>query len=110
MNDEQRKRLEAKSGVGKTVTFKDKRTGEAVPWGTVTDEVSIIVGDYKHLIQRIERKEGYWDGSRVGYRTGYYTYDKEGKRILWGQYTQFLTEREYNKLLNKAKAKGWLSL
>ncbi len=109
LNNDQRKRLEAKSGIGKFVKFKDKKTRKTTLMGVVRDEVYILVGDYKHLIQRIEKDAGYWDGSKFGYRTGYYTYDKGGKRILWGQYTQFLTEREYRTLLNKAEAKGWLS-
>ena len=56
----------------------------------------------------VSRESGaYWDGSKYGYRTGYYTYDKNMKYIVWGQFTQFLTEKEYNKLLTKARAKGW---
>jgi hypothetical protein len=28
-------------------------------------------------------------------------------RIVWGQYTQFLTEKKYKALLAQARAKGW---
>ena len=107
MTEEQRKRLEATSGIGKAVCFMEKGEIERRNMGTVVDEVDIIVGDYKHLIQRIESKEPYWDGSRIGYRTCYYTFDAKGKTIKFGQYTQFLTEKEYVVLLSKAKAKGW---
>lgn len=116
MNREQERELESKSGIGKSVTFKDKETGENIHWGNVVDEVYILVGDYKHLIQRIEYPQSadwsgntaaYWDGSKFGYRTGYYTFDNTGRKILWGQYTQFLTEKEYRELLGKARQKGW---
>ena len=116
MNGEQKKKLEAKSSIGKTVWFKDKKTGKHIRQGIVEDEVYILVSDYKHLIQRIRcpegaawsgNKLGYWDGSHFGYRTGYYTFDKYGRNIVWGQFTQFLTEREYQKLLAKAREKGW---
>jgi ribosomal protein L35AE/L33A len=50
VEDERRKKLEAKSGVGKRVWFKDKKTGQRIFRGIVKDEVYIIVGDYKHLI------------------------------------------------------------
>ena len=75
--------------------------------GTVLDEVYVIVGDYKHMIQRIETEKPYWDGSRIAYRTCYYTYDAVGKHIKFGQFTQFLTEKEYREFLSKAKAKRW---
>ena len=104
----QKERLEAASRIGKTVRFKDKITGEVYHLGTVEDEIYILVGDYKHMIQRIRFHEGIsWDSSKFGYRTGYYTFDKNMKRVIWGRYAQFLTEREYRKLLGKAQSKGW---
>jgi hypothetical protein len=114
----QEARLKAKTGIGKGVWFKDKMPpNESKLIGRVEDEVAICVGDYKHLIQRIRCSENrinrsgekgcFWDGSKYGYRTGYYTFDQSGKKLLWGQYTQFLTEIEYRELLNKAKEKGW---
>ena len=109
MNEEQKKKLEAASRIGKGMWFKNKTTGKRSCLGTIEDEVYIFVGDYKHLIQRIHFNPGVsWDGSEFGYRSGYYTFDKTGKRVKWGQYTQFLTEKEYPKLLVKAKEKGWL--
>jgi hypothetical protein len=45
--------LESMSMIGRPITFKYK--GKPGSWtvGTVEDEVFIIVGDYKHLIQRV---------------------------------------------------------
>jgi len=99
--------LNSQSMLGRPVTFKLKdRTGH---WevGKVEDEVSIIVGDYKHLIQKIKFTNPSWDGSTHCYRTGYYTYQHGKKHIKWGQYTQLLTEKEYTELRRLAKTKGW---
>lgn len=101
-------RLEKMSMLGRDVWFKNK--GAAGKWlvGRVEDEVYVMVGDYKHLIQKIRfADEVSWDGSTFAYRTGYYTYQHGKKAIKWGQYTQFLTEKEYSTLLQKAKGKGW---
>lgn len=108
MNNKQKAMLEAKSRLGETVYFKDKATGEPIRWGIVEDEVFIIVGEYKQMIQRIKFADKVcWDGSKFGYRTCYYTFDKTGKKLLYGQFAQFLTEKEYKSLLKKARDKGW---
>jgi len=101
-------RLEKMSMLGRDVWFKNK--GVAGKWlvGRVEDEVYVMVGDYKHLIQKIRFADGRsWDGSTFAYRTGYYTYQHGRKAIKWGQYTQFLTEKEYSTLLQRRReAKG----
>ena len=107
MTEKQRERLEAASCIGKEVRFKEKGGTNRNKMGVVLDEVYIIVSDYKHLIQQIKPETPYWDGSRLGYRTCYYTFDANRKNIKFGQYTQFLTEKEYRVLLSKARAKGW---
>jgi hypothetical protein len=107
MTKKQRQRLEAASGIDKEVHFKEKGGTSRNKMGVVLDEVYIIVSDYKHLIQQIRPTTPYWDGSRLGYRTCYYTFDAKKKNIKFGQYTQFLTQKEYVVLLSKAKDKGW---
>ena len=77
MDDDQKARLERASGIGKEVWFKEKGTQHKVHWGTVEDEVYILVGDYKHLIQRIRLANSWHDGSAYCYRTGYYTLDRK---------------------------------
>lgn len=104
LSETQKKKLEAATRVGKKVWFKDKYNKKPRLWGTVKDEVYIIVADYKHMIQRIELADGRaGDGSKYAYRTGYYTFDAGKNHVLWGQYTQCLTEKEFNELHNKAK-------
>lgn len=108
LSDSEEKRLRDASMLRKTVIFKHKGLNSRRVMGTVVDEVSIIVGDYKHLIQRIEFEPGQaWGGNTYAYRTGYYTYQHGKKYVKWGQFTQFLTESEYKELLEKAKARGW---
>src|SRR5262249_7070954 len=108
ITDVQRQRLERVSRIGKQVVHKHKGGGGYRGMGIVEDEVYVLANDYKHVIQKIRLESGtYPDGSRYAYRTGYYTYDAKRKRIVWGQYTQFLTEQEYKQLLAKAQAKGW---
>src|SRR5919108_47304 len=104
MTPKQKARLEAMSMQGRIVTFKDKGSSSRTQIGEVVDEVYIMVGDYKHMIQRIKFLPGVsWDDSDCGYRPGYYTFDGQGKQIKWGQFTQFLTETEYQTLLAKAR-------
>lgn len=107
LTKQQLRRLEAASCIGRHVRFKNKDGSGHEDMGVVLDEAYIIVFDYKHMIQRIRRDEPYWDGSRIGYRTCYYTFDAKKKHVKFGQYTQFLTEKEYAVLLSEAKAKGW---
>lgn len=108
MTEEQIQRLEAKSTVGRTVTFKNKGASGERKVGQIVDEVALVVRHHKHLIQKILYADGVsCDGSAHGYRTGYYTYSNGMNRIVWGQSTQFLTGNEYRVLLTKAKAKGW---
>src|ERR1051326_2338543 len=108
LTDDQKKRLESQTMKGRYVRFKNKGIPGSRTIGKVVDEVSIIVGEYKHLIQKIEFTEGEsWDKSQYAYRTGYYTFQYGRKNIKWGQYTQFLTEKEYRDLLGKTHAAGW---
>jgi hypothetical protein len=108
MTEEQTQRLDAKSTVGRTVTFKSKGISSERKVGKIIDEVTLVVRHHKHLIQKILFADGVsWDGSPHGYRTGYYTYSNGMNKIVWGQSTQFLTGTEYRVLLTKAKAKGW---
>lgn len=65
MNEEQKRKLEAASRIGKGMWFKDKTTGKRSCLGTIEDEVYIFVGDYKHLIQRIHfNPRVSWEGNR----------------------------------------------
>jgi hypothetical protein len=111
MTSTQREKLESASRLDRTVRFRDKETGKVEEWGTVVDEVYVIVAEdgddpYKHMIQKIRQTTD--SGDQWLYRTGYYTFRaKDKEKLVWGQYAQLLTEIEYKVLLAKAKAKGW---
>ncbi len=108
MTEQQTDKLLRISGIGKTVWHKNKGSSDSTAMGVIEDEVFILVSDYKHVLQRIKFSANLsWDGSEYAYRSGYWTYDSKGKRIVWGQFTQFLTENEYKQLLQKARNKGW---
>jgi hypothetical protein len=109
MSEQQRRRLEGMSMIGRKISFADKREPHH-RWepGVVVDEVYIMVSEHKHVIQKIKFLPGEsWDGSRFAYRTGYWTYDKDMRRIKWGQFSQFLSEKDYRQLLKRAKEKKW---
>lgn len=93
---------------GMSVVFKHKGGGGHRIMGVVEDEVHVMVSDYKHVIQKVRFADGVaWEESVHAYRTGYDTEDANKKRIVWGQYTQFLTEKEYKALLAQGRAKDW---
>lgn len=99
-------KLEAATCVGRHMKFKDKFTGVRTVWGRIEEEVYIMVGDYKHMIQRIKYDNTPGDSSVYGYRTCYYTLSAGGQ-LKFGQFAQQLTEHQYKILLGKAKKKGW---
>ena len=87
LTKEQLEKLTSMSMLGRNITFKYKHKPGRYTVGLVEDEVYIIVGDYKHLIQRVKFEDDVsWDGSTHAYRTGYYTYEASRKNIKWGQY------------------------
>ena len=108
MIDAQHAKLKPQSHIGRPVKFKRKGGGGYRTIGIVEDEVDVITSDYKHAIQKIRFADPVaWGGSIHGYRTGNWTNEANKKRIVWGQYTQFLTDKQYKTLLGKARAKSW---
>ena len=96
------------SGIGKTIKFKHKGRAGFRLIGKIIDEVSVICDEYKHVMQRIRfEPDASNDGCRYAYRTGYWTWTGDGKGVVWGQYTQLLSEREQRKMIARARARGW---
>ena len=110
MTKNEREALARCSGIDKPVWFKHKDKPGREQWGTVEDEVSIIVNEYKHLIQRIRLSPESWGTNRYAYRTAYYTLTAKTRKPVWGQYHALLLEADYRRLLRKADKKGWLGL
>jgi hypothetical protein len=114
MTKKERSLLEAKSGIGKPVVFKIKGKSGKTEWGKVVDEVSVIVNDYKHLIQQIELgpalKKPDSSDHKFAYRTAYYTLAAKSRKPVWGQYATLLFEEDYQRLAHLAHEKGWFGL
>jgi hypothetical protein len=114
MTKGERKLLEAKSGIGKQVWLKFKGKPGLKLWGTIEDEVSIIVNDYKHLIQKIALEPGFKNSDssdhKFAYRTAYYTLAAKSRKPVFGQYATVLFESDYRRLARIAHEKGWLGL
>jgi hypothetical protein len=105
----QRAALKRATGRGKRVVFKYKGSKRRYEVGTVDDTVSVLLGEYHHLIQRIKltpeiQKE--WK-SRYAYRTCYYTLTARSRRPAWGQYHQLIVGSGFRQLAQKAIKKGW---
>src|ERR1022692_778940 len=76
--------------------------------GTVEDEVSVVLGDVRHAIERIRTPRG-----DVCYRTCYHTWESRIRanrsklQVGYGQYPSILSPVEQSKLLTLARQKGW---
>jgi hypothetical protein len=106
----QRAALKRATGRGKKVIFKYKGKKQRYQVGSVKDVVSVLLGDYHHLIQRIEltpKKQKEWN-SRYVYRTGYYTLTAQSRKVSWGQYHQLIVGAGFRKLIRQAIKKGWV--
>lgn len=101
--------LNAYTMFGKDVRFKVKGGVGQYTVGTVEDEVSVITGEYKHVMHRIRLAPGpaKWWKSLYAYRTGYYTWTADKRRVVWGQFHQLILELYFSRLIKKASAKGW---
>jgi hypothetical protein len=107
LNKAQQKQLEDASCKGKRVKFVYPETGETWSDGRVVDEIENIGGHYKSVLQQIDPGEKYPDGSRFGYRFGYYVYSAKVKRVIWAQRPLLASAKEFQDLLDQARAKGW---
>jgi hypothetical protein len=108
MTENERGILEGATRLNKPVLFKHKGKPGREQWGIVEGEVSIIVGEYKHVIQRIRLNPENWGTNKFAYRGGYYTLKAKTRQLVWGQYSALLLEADFRKLMRKAEKKGWL--
>jgi len=105
----QRESLKRATGQNKKVVFKYKGTTRRYNVGVVDDVVSVLMGDYHHLIQRIEltpKKQKEWK-SRYAYRTCYYTLKARSRKPAWGQFHPLIVGSGFRRLVRKAIKKGW---
>jgi hypothetical protein len=105
----QRIALKQATGRDKKVIFKYKGSKQRYEVGTVDDVVSVLLGEYHHLIQRIKltpKIQKKWK-SRYAYRTCYYTLTALSRKPAWGQYHQLIVASGFRQLAKKAIKKGW---
>jgi hypothetical protein len=111
MTNDQLKALENSTGINKLVWHKEREQPGRFQVGIVEDVVSVIVGDYNFLLQRIRltpETVRRWRSGNYAYRTAYYTLATKSGKPTWGQYNALIPERFYRKLVAKAIAKGWV--
>jgi hypothetical protein len=108
LSTHEKAQLQSHSAIGHSVRFKERGGTKKEKQGIVVDEVSCMVGQHKQVLQRIRLEKGIrWDESEYAYRSGYYTFTDESRRLVWGQYSQLLTQKEFRSLLRKARNRGW---
>jgi hypothetical protein len=103
--------LEDITGVGKVITLREKYKRLSFEAGTVVDEVSVIDGEQKYVIQFIRLAENVacdGDPTRHVFRIGYYTQRTDGWFCLGSQYAPIVTPSELRLLLDAVTTKGWL--
>lgn len=95
------------SGVGKTITNRDKYTHERFIVGGVQSEASVLLdGEQKYFIQLVRLADGTsceGDPTRHVFRIGYYTRRTDGRFCLGSQYAPILTPAELRTLFNTVK-------
>lgn len=98
------------SCVNRAVWFKYKGEPGRYQVGTIEDVVSILDGEYNHLIQRIKltpKVARNWKAKHA-YRLGYYTLSAKARRPVWGQFHSLIPAADFRRLVRKADSKGWL--
>jgi len=103
--------LDELTGIGKTITNRNKYDHVPFVVGQIQDEVSISDGEQKYFFQRIRLAdhvavEG--DPTRYVFRIGYYTQRTDGWFCLGSQFAPILTPDELRSLLDALTDKGWL--
>jgi hypothetical protein len=104
-------KLDEVTGVGKTITNRDKYSHVPFNVGTVQDEVSVSDGEQKYFIQLVGLADDLscdGDPTRYVFRIGYYTQRIDGWFCLGSQFAPIVTPAELRVLLLAATGKGWL--
>ncbi len=93
---------------GKRGTLIEPVTGNKIHF-RVIDEVVQIQSDYPVKAIYLQKLEFEEDGS-IELRLGYYIIGKKPGMLgkwVWGQYAALMPLRDFEQIIEKAKAKGW---
>jgi hypothetical protein len=100
------------TGLGKTITIRDKRSGNPFDVGIIVDEVSVSDGEQNYFIQRVHLADDVScenDPTRYVFRVGYYTQRTDGWFCLGSQFAPTITPAELSRLVDAVFKKGWLT-
>lgn len=103
--------LERVTGVGKTITNRNKYSGVPFAVGVIEDEVSVSDGEQKYFVQLVRLHDSVTcetDATRYVLRIGYYTRRTDGFLCLGSQFAPIVTPAEWCSLVNAMGEKGWL--
>src|ERR1700730_14622986 len=105
--------LDEVTGIGKTITNRNKYSRVPFLVGRIQDEVSVSDGGQKYFIQRVlladdVAVEG--DPTRYVFRIGYYTRRTDRWFCLGSQFAPTLTPDEFRSLLEALRDKKWPEL
>ena len=103
--------LDEVTGVGKTITNRDKRSRSPFTVGVIVDEVSVSDGEQKYFIQLVRLADDLvcdGDSTRHVLRLGYYTQRTDGWFCLGSQFGPMVTPTELRSLFQAMSEKGWL--
>src|SRR5450755_1895204 len=103
--------LDEVTGLGKTITVRNKYDHVPFVVGQIEDEVSVSDGEQKYFFQKVRLEnnvnvEG--DPTRYVFRSGYYTQRTDGWFCLGSQFAPIMTAVELRSLLEALTNRGWL--
>ena len=107
------RKLDEVTGLGKTITVRNKYDHVPFIVGQIEDEVSVSDGEQKYFFQRVrlaDKVNVENDPTRYVFRIGYYTRRADGCFCLGSQFAPTLTAAEFRCLLEAMTGKGWLEL
>ena len=105
--------LDEVTGLGKTITNRNKYDHVPFAVGEIEEEISISDGEQKYFIQRIRLADGVDaenDPTRYVFRIGYYTQRSDGWFCLGSQFAPIMTPTELRSLLEELIDRRWLEL
>jgi hypothetical protein len=105
--------LKEVTGLGKTITNRNKYDRVPFVVGQIQDEVSVSDGEQKYFVQQVRLADNVnveGDPTRYVFRIGYYTQRTDGWFCLGSQFAPTLTPDELRSLIEELIDRRWLEL
>jgi hypothetical protein len=108
LSREQIDSLRQLSNIGKPVRPRDKDSGVRFILGHVENEVSVFEDrENKFVVQRIRCVPEHQHHGTYLYRISYYTFRRDGRCCLGGQYSPIMNEAEIRALFAQVIDRAW---